>query len=125
MEQPEFLHGLIRQMEVFADAVAIQPDLMRFRFLLPKDILPRLRDLALARKELPEGEMLLPDVRGFMTQDEIDAVLTQSAPIAGAASRIYQFFSKPHSTNEKLEFLKNEYGIGGKMPGCDFGRTVG
>ena len=117
MEQPEFLHGLIRQMEVFADAVAIQPDLMRFRFLLPKDILPRLRDLALARKELPEGEMLLPDVRGFLTQDEIDAVLTQNAPIAGAGSRIYQFFSEPHSTNEKLEFLKNEYGIGGKMPG--------
>ena len=117
MEQPEFLHGLIRQMEVFADAVAMQPDLMRFRFLLPKDILPRLRDLALARKELPEGEMLLPDVRGFMTQDEIEAVLTQSAPIAGAGSRIYQFFSEPHSTNEKLEFLKNEYGIGGKMPG--------
>ena len=117
MEQPEFLHGLIRQMEVFAGAVAMQPDLMRFRFLLPKDILPRLRDLALARKELPEGEMLLPDVRGFMTQDEIDAVLTQNAPIAGAGSRIYQFFSEPHSTNEKLEFLKNEYGIGGKMPG--------
>ena len=117
MEQPEFLHRLIRQMEVFADAVAMQPDLMRFRFLQPKDILPRLRDLALARKELPEGGMLLPDVRGFMTQDEIDAVLTQSAPIAGAASRIYQFFSAPHSTNEKLEFLKNEYGIGGKMPG--------
>ena len=117
MEQPEFLHGLIRQMEVFADAVAMQPDLMRFRFLLPKDILPRLRDLTLARKELPEGEMLLPDVRGFMTQDEIDAVLTQNAPIAGAGIRIYQFFSKPHSTNEKLEFLKNEYGIGGKMPG--------
>ena len=117
MEQPEFLHGLIRQMEVFADAVAKQPDLMRFRFLLPKDILPRLRDLALARKELPEGEMLLPDVRGFMTQDEIDAVLTQNAPIAGAGSRIYQFFSAPHSTNEKLEFLKNEYGVGGKMPG--------
>ena len=117
MEQPEFLHGLIRQMEVFADAVAMQPDLMRFRFLLPRDILPRLRDLALARKELPEGEMLLPDVRGFVTQDEIDAVLTQNAPIAGAGSRIYQFFSAPHSTNEKLEFLKNEYGIGGKMPG--------
>ena len=117
MEQPEFLHGLIRQMEAFADAVAMQPDLMRFRFLQPKDILPRLRDLALARKELPEGEMLLPDVHGFMTQDEIDAVLTQNAPIAGAASRIYQFFSAPHSTNEKLEFLKNEYGIGGKMPG--------
>ena len=117
MEQPEFLHGLIRQMEVFADAVTMQPDLMRFRFLLPKDILPRLRDLALARKELPEGEMLLPDVRGFVTQDEIDAVLTQNAPIAGAGSRIYQFFSAPHSTNEKLEFLKNEYGIGGKMPG--------
>ena len=114
---PDCVNRLSEKMEVFADAVAMQPDLMRFRFLLPKDILPRLRDLALARKELPEGEMLLPDVRGFMTQDEIDAVLTQSAPIAGADSRIYQFFSAPHSTNEKLEFLKNEYGIGGQMPG--------
>lgn len=60
MERPEFLNKLIRQLEVFADAVTLQPDLMRSRFSPPRNILPRLRDLALAQKELPEGEMKLP-----------------------------------------------------------------
>ena len=74
MEQPEFLNKLIRQLEIFADAVTLQPDLMRSRFSPPRNILPRLRDLAVAQRELPEGEMKLPDVQSFITQDEIDAV---------------------------------------------------
>ncbi len=117
MEQPEFLNKLIRQLEVFTDAVTLQPDLMRSRFSPPRNILPRLRDLALAQKELPEGEMKLPDVQSFITQDEINAVLTKNVPFAGADSRISRFFSEPHSTNEKLEFLKKEYGTGGRSPG--------
>ena len=117
MEQPEFLNKLIRQLEVFTDAVTLQPDLMSSRFSHPRNILPRLRDLALAQKELPEGEMKLPDVQSFITQDEINAVLTKNVPFAGADSRISRFFSEPHSTNEKLEFLKKEYGTGGRSPG--------
>ena len=117
MERPDFLNKLIRQLEVFADAVTLQPDLMRSRFSPPRNILPRLRDLALAQRELPEGEIKLPDVQSFITQDEIDAVLTKDFPFAGADSRIYRFFSELHSTNEKLEFLKKEYGTGGCSPG--------
>ncbi len=117
MEQPDGLHELIGQVEMFADEVEHQPDLMRMRFFMPNTVLPRLKDLTLEQRELPKGEIALSEVHSFITQDEIDAVLTRNVPIAGADNRIYRFFSEPHSTNEKLEFLKNEYGIGGRMPG--------
>ena len=117
MEQPDGLHELIGQVEMFADVVEHQPDLMRMRFFMPNTVLPRLRDLTIEQRELPKGEIALSEVYSFITQDEIDAVLTRNVPIAGIDSRIYRFFSEPHSANEKLEFLKNEYGIGGQMPG--------
>ena len=117
MEQPDGLHELIGQVEMFADVVEHQPDLMRMRFFMPNTVLPRLRDLTIEQRELPKGEIALSEVYSFITQDEIDAVLTRNVPIAGIDSRIYRFFSELHSANEKLEFLKNEYGIGGQMPG--------
>ena len=117
MEQPDGLHELIGQVEMFADVVEHQPDLMRMRFFMPNTVLPRLRDLTIEQRELPKGEIALSEVYSFITQDEIDAVLTRNVPIAGIDSRINRFFSEPHSANEKLEFLKNEYGIGGQMPG--------
>ena len=117
MEQPDGLHELIGQVEMFVDVVEHQPDLMRMRFFMPNTVLPRLRDLTIEQRELPKGEIALSEVYSFITQDEIDAVLTRNVPIAGIDSRIYRFFSEPHSANEKLEFLKNEYGIGGQMPG--------
>ena len=117
MEQPDGLHELIGQVEMFADVVEHDPDLMRMRFFMPNTVLPRLRDLTIEQRELPKGEIALSEVYSFITQDEIDAVLTRNVPIAGIDSRIYRFFSEPHSANEKLEFLKNEYGIGGQMPG--------
>ena len=40
MEQPEFLNKLIRQLEVFTDAVTLQPDLMSSRFSHPRNICP-------------------------------------------------------------------------------------
>ena len=117
MEQAEFLHELIGQVEVFTDAVTLQPDLIRFRHLNPRNILPRLKDLALEQKELPEGEIALPDVQGFVTQDEIDKVLAGGANIEDSEKRIMQFFSQPHNFKEKADFLKQEYGMGGKSPG--------
>ena len=110
MEQPDGLHELIGQVEMFADVVEHQPDLMRMRFFMPNTVLPRLRDLTIEQRELPKGEIALSEVYSFITQDEIDAVLTRNVPIAGIDSRIYRFFSEPHSANEKLEFLKTNTG---------------
>ncbi len=117
MEQPDNLHELIRQVEAFAEAVERQPDLMRMRFFMPDAILPRLRDLTHERRELPKGERELPEVRGFITQDEIDWNLTGGSDFAGGNERIRAFFSQTHEEKEQVEFLKREYGTGGRMPG--------
>ena len=117
MEQPDGLHELIGQVETFADAVERQPELMRTQFFMPDAILPRLRDLTLEQRELPKGERELSEVRGFITQDEIDWILTGGSDFAGGNERIRAFFSQPHDEKEQVEFLKREYGTGGRMPG--------
>ena len=122
MEQPDNLHELIRQVEAFAEAVERQPDLMRMRFFMPDAILPRLRDLTHERRELPKGERELPEVRGFITQDEIDWNLTGGSGYESGTERIELFFSQPHDVGEKIEFLKREYGTGGRMPGVSNAR---
>lgn len=38
------------------------------------------------------------------------------------AERIELFFSQPHDVGEKIEFLKREYGTGGRMPGVSNAR---
>lgn len=122
MEQPDKLHELIGQVETFTDAVVRQPELIRTRFFMPDAVLPRLRDLTLEQRELPKGERELPEVRGFITQDEIDWNLTGGSGYESGAERIELFFSQPHDVGEKIEFLKREYGTGGRMPGVSNAR---
>jgi len=105
MEQPEFLHGLIRQMEVFADAVAMQPDLMRFRFLLPKDILPRLRDLALARKELPDART---DGAAFGKAERAELKRGRSAETLAASPAFFFVGRHPCQTNEDEVYITHK-----------------
>lgn len=49
----------------------------------------------------------------FVTEDEIDDALSHGSGVSGDKSRIYPFFLENHTTQEKADFLKDEYGIGG------------
>ena len=53
---------------------------------------------------------------GFITQDEVDRVLC-GEHVQHSKFRIYTYFLQGHTTKEKADFLKKEYGTGG------FGRT--
>ncbi len=50
---------------------------------------------------------------GFITQDEVDALLIRGANIQESKFRVYSFFLQNHTAKEKADFLKNEYGTGG------------
>ena len=54
---------------------------------------------------------------GFITQDELDAVIATGGIVSQGKFRIYSYFMQEHTSKEKADFLKNEYGTGG------FGRT--
>ena len=53
-------------------------------------------------------------VQHFITEDEIDAAMTGGSGFAGGKGRIYAFFMENHTDKEKVRFLKDEYGIGGR-----------
>lgn len=49
----------------------------------------------------------------FITQDEIDAVLTHGGNYSEGKFRFLSFFLGDHNEKEKLDFVKREYGHGG------------
>ena len=56
----------------------------------------------------------MPTVQHFITEDEIDAAMTNGSSFAGGKGRIFVFFQGNHTDKEKVDFLKREYGIGGR-----------
>ena len=53
------------------------------------------------------------DADYFITEDEIDRMLTGGSGVEHGKYRIYLYFTEQHSAAEKAAFLRKEYGIGG------------
>lgn len=52
----------------------------------------------------------------FFSQEEIDRILTRGSGVQDGKYRIYQQMKKRESEKQNIDFLKNEYGIGGSNP---------
>ncbi len=102
------------QYRQFVAAWEIDPSLLRFSFYKPQDVLRRLDDLNLPRQEYQSEITALDDVRPFITEDEIDAAIAGGSGYSDGKRRIYEFFQEDHTPKEKADFLKDEYGIGGR-----------
>ncbi len=50
----------------------------------------------------------------FISQAEIDEVLARGSGVEDGKYRIYLYFAEPHTLQDRAEFLKREYGIGGR-----------
>jgi N12 class adenine-specific DNA methylase len=114
LAQPESRAEITAELERFTDAYAQDRGLMRFHFHRPQELLSALRDLRLPRREYASELTDVPRLRMFVTQDEADVALTNGSSFEGGKSQIYAFFSQPHSPKEKADFLKKEYGDGGR-----------
>ena len=49
----------------------------------------------------------------FITNDEIDRLLTGGSNVQHSKFRIYSYFLEGHTQKERADFLKHEYGSGG------------
>ena len=88
--------------------------LLRFHHHKPDKIEQGLRELSLPRREYRTEMAEIPAVQRFITEDEIAATLTRGSNIAGGKGRIYAYFKEKHNPREQADFLKDEYGIGGR-----------
>lgn len=55
----------------------------------------------------------LPKVKSFITEDEALESLSRGSGVDRGKERITKFFKENHTLQEKANFLKDEYGIGG------------
>ena len=97
----------------FVDAWKQDRSVLRFNFYRPLELLRGVEDLNLPYSSYESEMRELPEVRHFITDDDITDALRSHTPFQGAKYRIHAFWQQPHSTKEKADFLKQEYGTGG------------
>lgn len=101
------LEDLIRQYEQ-------DRNVLRFHFHKPKELLFRLKDLQLPKRDFITKSDFSYEPKFFVTEDEKDKLLTGGSGVQYGKFRIEKFFKEEHTEKEKIAFLKNEYGIGGQ-----------
>lgn len=92
------------------------------RVYQPKKMRETVEDLKGVPKRFPDAGMRDCPVETFITQDEIDFMLSKGGSFSQSSFRIFEYFESERSKAEAADFLKNEYGIGGKthaLPGAD------
>ena len=114
LSDPAFRQTLKEEYAAFWTAYQQDRDLLRFHYHRPREIWENLKDLDLPRRTFSSELSKVPTVQHFITEDEIDAAMTGGSSFAGGKGRIYAFFMANHTDKEKVRFLKDEYGIGGR-----------
>ena len=114
LNSPEFRKTLKEEYAAFWTAYQQDRDLLRFHYHRPREIWENLKDLDLPRRTFTSDLSQVPTVQHFITEDEIDAAMTSGSSFAGGKGRIYAFFMENHTDKEKVRFLKDEYGMGGR-----------
>ena len=114
LSNPAFRETLLSEYKIFMDAYRENRELLRFHYHRPQALLTRLEELSLPRKEYHSNMAALPETRKFITEDEIADSLANGSSFEGGKNRIYAFFQNQHSLKEKADFLKEEYGTGGR-----------
>ena len=114
LNRPEFRQTLAEEYAAFWTAYQQNRELLRFHYHKPREIWENLKELSLPRRIFSSDLSQVPTVQHFITEDEIDAAMTGGSSFAGGKGRIYAFFMANHTDKEKVRFLKDEYGIGGR-----------
>ena len=114
LTDPAFRARLNSEYRQFLSDQQQSGDLLRFHFHRLDEIQEALEDLDLPRRAFSSEMVEIPPVRQFITEDEIDANLAGGSLVSGSKGRIFAFFQQPYSDRERVDFLKQEYGTGGR-----------
>ncbi len=93
------------------------PDIMRSRFHNPLETNTAIGDLYLPRKEYAAESLSRTSPERFISEDEINNILTSGSGVSEGKYRIYRFFDSNSDKAGRIKFLKKEYGTGGSYNG--------
>ena len=113
LKNPEYLKETIREYDRFLTGYKENRDVLRFHYHKVDSLYQRLKELELPRKQYSTNLTELPKVKPFITEDEVLESLLRGSGVDRGKERITKFFKENHTLQEKANFLKDEYGIGG------------
>ena len=113
LKNPEYLKETIREYDRFLAGYKENRELLRFHYHKVDRLYQKLQELELPRKEYSTNLTELPKVKSFITEDEVLESLSRGSGVDRGKERITKFFKENHTLQEKANFLKDEYGIGG------------
>lgn len=113
LKNPEYLKETIKEYSRFLSGYKENRGVLRFHYHKVDSLYQKLQELDLPRKEYSTNLTELPKVKPFITDDEVLATLSRGSGIDKGKERITKFFKENHTLQEKANFLKDEYGIGG------------
>ena len=105
---------LLSEYRDFLAAYRADRSILRFNYHKTNEILNSLESQLLPRVQFHADTELIPSPHQFITQDEIDRILRDGGSTSGGKWRIFRYFTEAHSVEDKADFLKREYGIGGR-----------
>ena len=113
LKNHEYLKETIREYDRFLTGYKENRDVLRFHYHKVDSLYQRLKELELPRKEYSSNLTELTKVKPFITEDEVFESLSRGSGVDRGKERITKFFKENHTLQEKANFLKDEYGIGG------------
>ena len=113
LKNPEYLKETIKEYSRFLAGYKENRGVLRFHYHKVDSLYQKLQELDLPRKEYSTNLTEFPKVKPFITDDEVLATLSRGSGIDKGKERITKFFKENHTLQEKANFLKDEYGIGG------------
>lgn len=113
LKNSEYLKETIEEYGRFLEGYKENRDVLRFHYHKVDSLYQRLQELELPRKEYSTNLTELPKVKPFITEDEVLATLSRGSGVDRGKERITKLFKESYTLQEKANFLKDEYGIGG------------
>ena len=113
LQTPEGLRTITDEVRTFYAAFAADPHLMRWVLYQPVRQLKTLEELAQPARQFPAGPAFQPVKVSFITQDEVDAMV--SVYPGGTEYRLStsSYFARHSDRKERQDFLKQRFGTGG------------
>ena len=105
--------AIYEEFKIFSQDYAQNRDILRFHYHRVGDLERDLELLILPKREFTAQQDFQRQCQKFISENEVEKVLSGGSSISGGKFRIYSYFSYPHSLQEKADFLKKEYGTGG------------
>ncbi len=114
LRDPNERKKLVEDLRIFSVAYQNNRDLLRFPHSPdPIALASRIQNMDLPVMEFRTAEGFEPVMGKFITEDEINQMLTGGPRVSESKLQIYSYFVQGHNARECADFLKDSYGTGG------------